>query len=234
MTDSANDTTTRAASYAVGALTAAERREVENDLRRSPRLAAEVREFSETAGMLGLAAAPVAPSDGRRDSILSLIDDAPQVSSVVRGPWFARPVAMLMGAAAAAVIAIGGTVLAMNLIAGPSPVDQIVAAADYERVSTSVEGGGTVVAIWSESLERAAITVRDLDPLPAHSTYQMWFIDAAGEAASAGTFDTDGDPQTLVLAGEMDAGDAIGITIEPAGGSESPTTNPIVVIPTNI
>ena len=233
MTDLQNDTTTRAASYAVGALTAAERREVESDLRRSPRLAAEVREFSETAGMLALATAPVTPTSALRDSILSDLDDAPQVSTVVQGPWFARPAAILMGAAAAAVIAIGGTVLAMNLIAEPSPVDQIVAAADYERVSTPVEGGGTVVAIWSESLERAAITVRDLDALPANRTYQMWFIDPQGEAASAGTFDTTGDPQTLVLAGELDAGDAIGITIEPAGGSVSPTTNPIVVIPTN-
>jgi anti-sigma-K factor RskA len=234
MTEPQNDTTTRAASYAVGALTAAERREVESDLRRSPRLAAEVREFTETAGMLALGAAPVMPSDAVRASILSRLDDAPQVSRVAQGPWFARPAAMLMGAAAAAVIAIGGTVLAINLTAEPSPVDQIVAAADYERVSTPVEGGGTVVAIWSESLERAAITVRDLDALPTNRTYQMWFIDAAGEAASAGTFDTNGAPQTLVLAGEMDAGDAIGITIEPAGGSESPTTNPIVVISTNV
>jgi anti-sigma-K factor RskA len=234
MTDSARDTTTRAASYALGALTAAERREVESDLRRSSRLAAEVREFTETAGMLGLATPPVATSDALRDSILAGLDDAPQVSRVVRGPWYARPVTMLTGAAAAAVIAIGGTVLAMNLIAEPSPVDQIVAAVDYERVSTAVEGGGTVVAIWSESLERAAVTVRDLDALPADRTYQLWFIDEAGEAASAGTLDAGIGPQTVVLTGDMDPGDAIGITIEPAGGSVSPTTNPIVVIPTNL
>ena len=234
MTDSANDTTTRAASYAVGALTAAERREVENDLRRSPRLAAEVREFSETAGMLGLATPPVAPSDSLRDSILAGIEDAPQMSRVVRGPWFARPATMLMGAAAAAVIAIGGTVLAMNLTTEPSPVDQIVAAADYERVSTEMDDGATVVAIWSASLERAAITVRDMDAPPADHTYQLWYIDEAGHAAPAGTFDADSNPQTVVLAGEMDAGDAIGITVEPAGGSASPTTNPILVISTNV
>ena len=234
MTDPTDDITTRAASYAVGALTAAERREVENDLRRSPRLAAEVREFTETAGMLGLATAPVAPSDGLRDSILSGIDDAPQVSRVIRGPWFARPAAVLMGAAAAAVIAIGGTVVAMNLIAQPSSVDQIVAAADYERVSTEMEGGATVVAIWSASLERSAITVHDMDAPPADHTYQLWYIDEAGHAAAAGTFDADSNPQTVVLAGEMGAGDAIGITIEPTGGSQIPTTDPILVISTNV
>jgi len=234
MTDATDDITTRAASYAVGALTAAERREVENDLRRSPRLATEVREFSETAGMLGLATAPVAPSDSLRASILSGIDGVPQVSPVIRGPWFARPATVLMGAAAAAIIAIGGTVLAMNLTAEPSRVDQIVAAADYERVSTEMEGGATVVAIWSVSLETAAITVRDMDAPPADHTYQLWFIDEAGHAAPAGTFDAGTNPQTVVLAGEMDAGDAIGITIEPTGGSAAPTTDPILVIPTNV
>jgi len=234
MTDAPDDITTRAASYAVGALTAAERREVENDLRRSPRLAAEVREFSETAGVLGLATAPVTPSDALRASILEGLDDVPQVSRVVQGPWFARPAAVLMGAAAAAVIAIGGTVVAMNLLAEPSRVDQIVAAADYERVSTEMDDGATVVAIWSESLEAAAITVRDLDAPPADHTYQLWFIDEAGHAAPAGTFDADSNPQTVVLAGAMDAGDAIGITIEPTGGSSEPTTNPILVISTNV
>lgn len=234
MTDPTDDVTTRAASYAVGALTAAERREVENDLRRSPRLAAEVREFTETAGMLGLATAPVAASDALRDSILERIEDAPQVSPVIRGPWFARPAAVLMGAAAAAVIAIGGTAVAMNLFNEPSAVDQIVAAADYEQVSAEMEGGATVVAIWSASLERSAITVHDMDAPPADHTYQLWYIDEAGHAVPAGTFDAGSNPQTVVLAGDMDAGDAIGITIEPTGGSSSPTTDPILVIPTDI
>jgi anti-sigma-K factor RskA len=234
MTDSADDITTRAASYAVGALTAAERRDVENDLRRSPRLVAEVREFTETAGMLGLATAPVAPSDAVRASILEGIDDAPQVSRVVQGPWFAGPAALLMGAAAAVVIAIGGTVVAVNLFTEPSAVDQIVAAADYERVSHEMDDGATVVAMWSESLERAAITVRDMHAPPADHTYQVWFIDEAGRAASAGMFDAGTNPQTVMLAGDMDAGDAIGITIEPMGGSVAPTTNPILVISTNV
>lgn len=229
-----DDITTRAASYAVGALTAAERRELEADVRRDRRLAAEVREFTETAAMLGLATEPVAPAVDLRASILDAIVETPQETRpegrIVRGPWLARPVAAVLGAAAAIVIAVGGTTLALQLTREPSPVEQIVAAADYERAVGEVEGGGTVTAVWSASLERAAIMIDGLDDLPADSVYQAWLIDDSGHAAPDATFSA--ATHTLALDGEMSAGDAIGITIEPAGGSSEPTTTPIVVIPT--
>jgi anti-sigma-K factor RskA len=229
----ADDLTTRAASYAVGALTAAERRELEKELRRSPRLKAEVDEFAETAAMLGLATTPVAPTASLRDSILSAVDAAPQTTNVVRGPWFSRPVAAVLGAAAAIVLIAGGTTVALQLNREPSVVEQITAAADYERVVGDVTGGGSVTAVWSASLEQAAILVEDVDDLPSDSIYQAWLIDDAGHAESAGTFQAgSGRTVSVALAGTMDAGDSIGVTIEPAGGSSSPTTTPIVVIPT--
>lgn len=233
MTDTRDDRTTRAASYAVGALTASERRELESDLVGDRRLAAELREFTETAAMLGLAPTPVAPSADLRASILDSLDAVPQPSRVVRGPWIARPVAALLGAAAAAVVAVGGTVIALELTREPSVVEQITAAADYERGVGRVEGGGTVTAVWSESLERAAILVDGLDALPSDRVYQAWLIDDAGHADPAGTFSAPTSGTLAVpLEGAMDAGDAIGITIEPAGGSTTPTLPVLVVIAT--
>jgi anti-sigma-K factor RskA len=233
MTEPADDLTTRAASYAVGAMTAAERRELEQELRRSPRLATEVSEFTETAAMLGLATAPVAPSSSLRDSILNAVEATPQPTNVVRGPWFSRPVAAVLGAAAAIVLIAGGTAVALQVTREPSMVEQITAAADYERVVSDVTGGGSVTAVWSESLGRAAILVDDLGDLPSGQVYQAWFIDEAGHADPDATFGPSGSQtQTVSLTGEMAHGDAIGITIEPSGGSATPTTTPIVVIPT--
>ena len=232
MSDS-DDITTRAASYAAGALTPAERRDVENDLRRSPRLAAEVSEFTETAALLGLAVEPVEPPASLRDSILGAVEATPQASNVVRGPWFSRPVAALLGAAAAIVLIAGGATIALQLNREPSTMEQITAAADYERAVGDVDGGGSVTAVWSESLGRAAILVDDLAELPSDRVYQAWLIDEAGHAEPNATFEAGGSQtHTVDLTGQMDAGDAIGITIEPAGGSSSPTTAPIVVIPT--
>lgn len=233
MTDSKDDISTRAAAYAAGALNAEERRELEHELRTSPRLAAEVREFTETAATLGLAVEPVGPPAALRGSLLDALDATPQRSNVTRGPWFARPIATLLGAAAAAVIAIGGTVVAVNLIREPSPVEQIIAAADYERVVHEMESGASVTAVWSDSLGRAALLIDDMGAAPSGHTYQAWLIDPAGHAAPDALFEATGDAVVSVpLLGVMHAGDAIGITIEPVGGSAVPTTEPILVIST--
>lgn len=235
MTDHRDDLTTRAASYAVGALTDAERRDVESDLRRDRRLAAEVREFTETTALLGLSVEPVAAGSSLREALLGAIESTPQESAeVTRGPWLARPVTALIGVAAALVIVVGGVAAALTLTSVPSsPVDQIVAAADSERASVTVEGGGTVTAVWSVDLQKVALLVDDLAPLPADRTYQAWFMRADGEADAAGTFEaTPGHLLSLALAGDMEPGDSIGISIEPAGGSVAPTSAPIVVIPT--
>jgi anti-sigma-K factor RskA len=233
MTDPRDDASTRAASYAVGALTAAERRELEQELRRSPRLAAEVSEFAETAAMLGLAVEPVAPDAALRERLLGAIEASPQVSHVVRGPWYTRPAAVLLGAAAAVIIAVGGTAVAIDLIREPSAIEQITAAADYERVVHEMDGGASVTAVWSVSLERAALIVDNMDAAPSGHVYQAWLIDGSGHAAPDVTFNPDGNaPVSLSLLGAMHAGDAIGITIEPTGGSDEPTTPPILVIST--
>jgi anti-sigma-K factor RskA len=51
---------------------------------------------------------------------------------------------------------------------------------------------------------------------------------------SAGVFDVDGGDATALLDGDMQAGDAIAVTVEQAGGSPTgqPTTDPVIVIPT--
>ncbi|MGG1909181.1 anti-sigma factor [Microbacterium sp. NRRL B-14842] len=50
---------------------------------------------------------------------------------------------------------------------------------------------------------------------------------------AAGVFDVDGGEATALLEGEMQAGDAIAVTVEQEGGSPSglPTTDPVIVIP---
>lgn len=232
MTDSRDDATARAASYAVGALTAAERRELEHDVRRSPRLASEVREFTETAAMLGLATEPVAPGPSLRESILGAVEATPQASRVVRGPWLSRPAAVFLGAAAPAVLAVAGTVVALEVTRPASTFEQIVAADDYERVVHEMDDGSSVTALWSISLARAALFVKGMDDLPTNRTYQAWVIDGEGHAAPAGTFVPHDGEASLTLDAEMVPGAAIGITIEPTGGSPAPTTTPLVVIPT--
>ncbi|MGX5696624.1 anti-sigma factor [Agromyces soli] len=147
-----------------------------------------------------------------------------------------RRLALLLSSAAAVVVLVVGLVVATNW-PGPNgwgaqrQMAAIAAAPDAERSSTEVAGGGTVTLVWSAEQGASAIIAEALPALGDDQTYELWYIDESG-AAAAGTFDTGGTETWRVLEGEFVPGTAVGITVEPAGGSEQPTTDPIAVIAT--
>jgi anti-sigma-K factor RskA len=152
--------------------------------------------------------------------------------------WFTRPVAILGAAAAAAGLFFGGGAV-ISAVSGPgqsqeataSALDEIYAAPDFQRTVAEVSTGGTATLVWSNELQRSAIVADGLTSLPGDRTYELWYIGEDG-AVPAGTFDTTTDSAvTQVLKGEMSPGDVVGITVEPTGGSDQPTTDPIVALP---
>lgn len=151
--------------------------------------------------------------------------------------WFARPAIIAASAAAAVILFFGGTIVG-GAIAGhdstqqqASALAQINAAPDAQRASAAVTGGGTATLVWSAQLGTSALIANDLPNLPNDKTYELWYI-REGKATPAGTMDAAGAGSTWkVLAGTMKAGDTVGVTVEPSGGSPQPTTNPIVAIP---
>jgi anti-sigma-K factor RskA len=147
-----------------------------------------------------------------------------------------RRLALLLSSAAAVIVLVVGLVVATN-VPGPNgwgaqrQMAAIAAAPDAERSSTAVEGGGTVTLVWSAEQGAGAIIAEALPALGDDQTYELWYIDESG-AAAAGTFDASGPETWRILEGELVPGAAVGITVEPAGGSEQPTTDPIAVIAT--
>ena len=104
----------------------------------------------------------------------------------------------------------------------------INAAEDRQQAVATVSSGGTATLVWSNTMLTSALIVDGLEPLPASKVYELWYIGESGPRA-AGTFTVDEDGTTWrVLDGDMQASDKVAITVEPAGGSEQPTTNPIV------
>ncbi len=153
-----------------------------------------------------------------------------------RTRWFTRPVAVLTAAAAAAALFFGGALVGQSLGSTPAPevqqasaLAQITSASDAQRASAAVTDGGTATLVWSLELGKSAILVDGLGALPADKTYELWYM--RGDAAHpAGTMDASGTVTWRVLEGTMQAGDTVGITVEPAGGSSQPTTTPLVAI----
>lgn len=147
--------------------------------------------------------------------------------------WFRRPLVIAAGAAAAAALVVGTLVLPTVLSSPPQDPFQVVAAApDAETVISTMDDGAQVTLVWSGELALAAVAVDGMPPLPETNDYELWFIGADGPRSAGVIAMNDAGDGSQQLVGEMAAGESIGITIEPAGGSPQPTTDPILVVAT--
>lgn len=162
-------------------------------------------------------------------------DSAGPAERAARRRWFQRPVA-IVAAAAAAVLLIAGAIVGLNW-GGPAgwgaqrEVQAIAAAPDAQTATLPAEGGGDITLVWSEQLGRSAVQAADLPDVGDDRTYELWYIDASG-ATPAGTFDPARGAAYVVLDGEFEPGLVVGVTVEPAGGSDVPTTDPIAAFET--
>ena len=224
--------------YVVDALDDLERARFETHLADCADCREEVRTLTEAASLLG-ASASAAPPAGLRERVLADIANvrplppvappvAPPAPQVVRRRRWAELVA-----AAAAVVALGTGVAIWqpwdNGSNPPVPVaEQVIAAPDAAEQTIPAEGGGTVTLVRSTSLNRAVLVTEDMPSLPSGKVYEAWLLNPAGRMVRAGEMPAAGD-QTFVLDGDAAAAVAAGITVEPEGGSDQPTSDPIAL-----
>ena len=150
--------------------------------------------------------------------------------------WFASPLTALVAIAAVTGLVVGGGILS-NVVSESreqsvqaNRLAAINAADDMQQAVADVAGGGTATLVWSNELLASAVIVDGLAPLPESKVYELWYIGESG-ARPAGTFSVDENGTSWrVLDGDMQAGDTVGVTIEPREGSGVPTTDPIVAI----
>jgi anti-sigma-K factor RskA len=180
------------------------------------------------------------PSAASAASVAEPVEATPVLTPAgqkAQSRWFTKPVMAIVAAAAAIGIIVGGGVLVNTVgdnTAQNQAADQLAAinaASDMQQAVSDVAGGGTATLVWSNELQSSAMIVDGLATLPDGKVYELWYIDAESVARPAGTFGVDSSGETWrVLDGEMQAGDTVGVTVEPAGGSKAPTTTPIVAI----
>ena len=226
-----------AAPYALDALDDLERRRFEEHLASGcATCAEEVAGFSRVATALATAEeAPV--SDELRRAVLDAPDTVRQVGPRLGGPRLRR-VARRAAAVAAAVLAIataGLTTVVLDQQDRIASLEQDAAvAAILQRpdaeVTTVEAGDGVVRVVASAATGEGAVVVTGLERLPPERTYQLWLIDGDG-ATSGGLLEVAPDGAgERVLAGSVADAAAVGISVEPAGGSAAPTTTPIAVV----
>ncbi len=245
--------------YALDALDGAERDRFSRHLRRCQSCANEVRGLRETATRLAMAVALVPPPE-LREKVLAAVawtrqlppeteDAAARRSRAAHGSpgrppsrfgtprlaWFPRP-ASLLAAAALAVVVVLSVTQAMtqrelnHSRAQNQAVEAVLSAPDARLLTHRIVAGGRAIVVLSQARHALVLTTSGLPPLPAAKVYEVWFM-APGRSKPAGLLSppTAGRTAPLLAAG-LTAGDRIGLTVEPAGGTSKPTTPPILVM----
>ncbi|UZX03932.1 anti-sigma factor [Arthrobacter sp. CDRTa11] len=136
----------------------------------------------------------------------------------------AGPRRWLAGIAAAAFLALGGVGVGAYIADQNDPLNQVVRAEDVREASVDVSGGGTATLLISSSKDAAVVKMNGVPAPPAGKVYQMWLIPKDGSApVSQGLMDEEALSKPAVVKGIASA-TALGITVEPAGGSGVPTS----------
>ena len=211
-----------AVDYVMDALDPAERAVAEQHLGTCAECRAEVTQFQELTAPLAAEVPPVAPPPQLRESILAQVAQTPQDN--VRSLRPRRRTQWLAAAAAAVVLVGGGSAIAFWPQTPPpvSAVQQVESAADAATFTAPL-GGGTMRIVASKSLNRSVIRLSDVSALPTGKVYQAWMLADTGPT-SAGVV-TPG--QDVVMKGSPNAATGAAVTVEPAGGSQKPTTAPV-------
>jgi anti-sigma-K factor RskA len=236
--------------YVLDALSAPERDSFERHLQHCPLCQDEVRGLRETAARLGLAKTADPPPQ-LRQRVLAAAHRTRQLPppagdrpgperrraqrgtrhGVQRRPLIGRLAATLAAAAAVVVATLGiNQAVTSHRPAGvPATIGRVVAAPDARTETLRTTVGGTVTVVVSADERAAVISAQGMRLLPSTETYQLWVMGPGG-ARSAGLLSGTGQV-AQVLASGVEPGDRIGITVEPAGGTSSPTTTPVIAVP---
>ncbi|MDZ4277568.1 MAG: anti-sigma factor [Dehalococcoidia bacterium] len=210
--------------YALSALPAAEAQEVRRHLSTCRRHDTELGEFLAVAEALPLAAPERDPPPAVRARLLERFDR--EVADRVPGTrptplrwreriWAPRAVAGF-AAAAAAIVLIAGLV-AWNLVLQLGGEE-----APTLEAFVGEAGAGRLVYLEEEG---AAFVRLDLPEPPPGRTYQAWALQDE-RATGLGLLSSEG---VGAFSADLTGVDAVAISEEPEGGSDQPTTDPLLV-----
>ncbi len=227
--------------YALGALPDDERATVEAYLALHPERQAEIDDMIGIASLLALAPPEQEPPADLRRRLMQVVESEavqPRAAESPRSSWFGwlgglRNVAL----GAAAVLLVG--LLSWNVLLQENVQDlrgQVEEArtADQAQETREIELGGS----WAEQGARAEVTalkddrailvVEDMPSMPEDRTGQVWVI--RGEKPEpSGLLEPSGNMAATAITTPLRGADAIAVTVEPAGGSDKPTSDPVLV-----
>lgn len=221
------------AAYVLGAVPPEEVRIVRAHILTCDECMAEADDYAGAIDSLALAVEPVAVPDGFSERVMARVAGTspattPEESRAPAAPalpWWKRT-PLMAGAAVLVVLlalSVGGLVQARRDLARSEEVLSAVLHTEGIELRGASGAAGEVVP----KNDGAVFAVAGLQEAPGSHVYQLWFL-RDGEPVSVGTFETRDSVVVMELDESFDGYDAAAVTIEPAGGSRLPTTEPVI------
>lgn len=202
----------------------------------------EADQLSEVAAKLAMTVDP-APLDGSFvDKVMAQAIGtpiAPEAEVVQLNTRRRSPAALLSAAAAALIVAVMGyfivdlrgnlTDTKAELVAAEADSERfgrIVSAVLHSDDGMELRGAGAVARVLPTG-QGSLFVAAGMQEAPENHTYQLWLIED-GEPTSIGTFSGVGGIAMLESDHDLDGADAMAVTVEPSGGSRTPTTDPVM------
>lgn len=243
-----------AGAYALDALgEGAEQKRFTRHLRRCTSCAEEARGFREVATALALAAAAEPPPE-LRERVMTAVARTRQLPPEALPRWQFQgwlPRIPMRGwlprlATATAAIAVAAVVVLSIVLSGTTQqlnsaraqgqaIAAVLAAPDVAAVTGPVATGGVTTVLVSAGKRELVVSTSGLAALPAGKVYELWLIGPSATQTvavrRAGLLPPAAAGLTApVLASGLVTGDKLGMTVEPAGGTNQPTTTPILLL----
>jgi anti-sigma-K factor RskA len=230
--------------YVLHAVEPAERDRFEHHLRRCKPCDGEVRGLAATATGLAMAAATAPPPQLKRQVLVAatVARQVPPAADRYRSRqarrlyWTPRLAAGVAAVCLAVAVVLGaaGLLHTRRELDSARAQDQAIAAVlsapDARTTTQATTDGGTATVVVSQAEQKIIFTTAGLPPLPASKVYELWLI-GPPRIREAGLIPAPSAGKTPpLLASGLAAGDKVGVTIEPAGGTSQPTTTPILVM----
>ena len=229
-----------AAAYALDAVDERERAEFEAHYPTCSVCRPEVAGFRETLSQVAGSIA-VEPPASLKASVMAEVGNTRQLSPLLPDSVVdlathrrtrQRMVRGLSVAAALILIALGAFVIGRNSgDAGDNYADaaaRIFASPDVRISTLAGTGTGTFKVAWSPSSNEAVVMGDGLDEPGIGKAYELWMIDSAGPHAMD-LLDKADDGQVRRAVAVSGSPTTWAVTVEPAGGVDAPTTEPIFV-----
>jgi anti-sigma-K factor RskA len=239
------DLHTLAGAYALDAVDDIERAAFARHLGECETCAVEVAELREAAVRLGTLAQEIPPA-GLRGNVLAEIGRTRQVppippagpalpanAGMARRRWvrWGRRGRVAVAAVAACVLALSVGTVAWTIADGRSRIAALEAerarmydvfnAPDVSMKGTNVPNGGRIAAAVAPSVDAGVAMLAGLPALPTGEVFQMWLMNNA-ETVSAGVI-PHGQTGGTLLFDWHPGSERFGLSVEPQGGSKSPS-----------